>query len=181
MMAKKLIGIQWTNVRVKLGDLKPWARNPRMSSKAQAQRILKSFDEFGQVQVFAIGPKSEVYDGHQRLSALLTVHGEAHEIDARRSSRPLTEPERERLVLMLHAGATGAWDWDALSNWDTDLLAQSGFDDELLKQINRDAAAVMEFLDAGPNFEPVGEDEQGRLDQKSPIKCPHCGEKFVPV
>ena len=31
-----------------------------------------------------------------------------------------------------------------------------------------------------PDFQPVGIDEQGRLDQKSPITCPHCGEEFVP-
>jgi hypothetical protein len=31
-----------------------------------------------------------------------------------------------------------------------------------------------------PEFEPVGIDEQGRLDQKSPIKCPYCGEEFIP-
>jgi len=31
-----------------------------------------------------------------------------------------------------------------------------------------------------PNFQPVGIDEQGRLDQKSPITCPECGAEFVP-
>lgn len=31
-----------------------------------------------------------------------------------------------------------------------------------------------------PDFSPVGADEQPRLDQKSPITCPHCGEEFVP-
>ena len=29
-------------------------------------------------------------------------------------------------------------------------------------------------------FNAAGEDEQGRLDQKSPVTCPHCGETFVP-
>jgi len=32
-----------------------------------------------------------------------------------------------------------------------------------------------------PNgFGAAGEDEQGRLDQKSPITCPECGHEFVP-
>jgi len=37
-------------------------------------------------------------------------------------------------------------------------------------------------FDAGevPDFQPVGADEQPRLDQKAPITCPHCGEEFVP-
>ena len=50
-------------------------------------------------------------------------------------------------------------------------------------------AADFEPLDLGgwgfvsdevPDFQPVGIDEQGRLDQKSPITCPHCGESFIP-
>ena len=32
-----------------------------------------------------------------------------------------------------------------------------------------------------PNeFAAAGEDEQGRLDQKKPVKCPECGHQFVP-
>lgn len=31
-----------------------------------------------------------------------------------------------------------------------------------------------------PDFQPVGADEQPRLDRKSPITCPHCGAEFVP-
>ena len=31
-----------------------------------------------------------------------------------------------------------------------------------------------------PDFEPVGEDEQGKLDELEPkwIDCPHCGKEF---
>jgi ParB family chromosome partitioning protein len=29
-----------------------------------------------------------------------------------------------------------------------------------------------------PDFAPVGEDEQGRLDQKKPVTCPSCGHDF---
>jgi hypothetical protein len=31
-----------------------------------------------------------------------------------------------------------------------------------------------------PDFQPVGVEEQGRLDQKKPVTCPHCGEEFTP-
>lgn len=30
-----------------------------------------------------------------------------------------------------------------------------------------------------PNFAPGNEDDQGKLDEKKPIQCPSCGEKFV--
>jgi len=70
----------WTDVTISLGDLLPWSQNPRFSTKAQAARLLKSWKELGQFQTIAIGPQDEsgkapVYDGHQRLAALLTLHG----------------------------------------------------------------------------------------------------------
>lgn len=32
-----------------------------------------------------------------------------------------------------------------------------------------------------PDFQPVDESTQPRLDQKAPITCPHCGMEFVPA
>ena len=147
-MSKRNGVLTWSNIRVKLGALQPWADNPRLSSKRQAERILQSFGEFGQVQTIAIGPKLQVYDGHQRLSALLTLHGPAYTLDARQASRALTNAERKRLVLLLHSGAVGAWDWDALSGWDADLLQAGGLDAELLSQLNRDQAALISLLES---------------------------------
>lgn len=160
-MAKKADAIEWRNVRVKLGQLKPWGHNPRTSTKKQAARILESFKQFGQVQTVAVSPSFDVYDGHQRLSALLTLHGAGYEIDARQSSRALADDERRRLVIALHAGAQGAWDWDLLSGWDESLLTSAGMDAELLEQMNRDATALREMLN-GMEHEstsaPAGED-----------------------
>jgi hypothetical protein len=138
--------ITWTNITVRLGDLKPWELNPRQSSKAQAQRILRSFERFGQVEIIAVGPSFEVYDGHQRLSALRTLHGENFEVDARQSSRSLTEQERRELVVSLHAGAVGSWDWERVSSWDASDLQGWGMDKDLLKSWNNDANNLKELL-----------------------------------
>src|SRR5690606_36358240 len=105
--------------------LKPWEHNPRHSTRAQTERILKSFERFGQAALICIDPDNNVLDGHQRLSALLAVHGPGYRVDARRSSRPLTDDERRGLVLAL-ANATGSWDWDSLSSWDTGALSEWG-------------------------------------------------------
>lgn len=71
-----------------------------------------------------------------------------------------------------------------LATWDDETLAS------LLQSLPEDAR-----LDAGydldslnevlnrltpPEFDPVGIDDQSRLDQKSPIECPSCGHSFVP-
>jgi hypothetical protein len=140
------MSVTWSNVQVTLGELQPWADNPRLSSKRQAQRLLDSWRQFGQVQTVAIGPQNEVYDGHQRLSALLTVHGPSYQVDARRSDRELTDEERRALVVTLHAGAVGSWNWDAIANWDAGELQEWGFDSETLTTWQRDVGALGNLL-----------------------------------
>jgi DNA modification methylase len=150
---------------VRLGDLKPWASNPRQSSKAQAKRILRSFERFGQVEVVAIGPGFEVYDGHQRLSALLTIHGEDYMLDARQASRALSDAERRELVVSLHAGAVGSWSWDALSSWSADELTGWGMDKDLLKSWNNDANNLKELLQS----EQPGADAEPQTDRAAEL------------
>jgi hypothetical protein len=145
-MVQAMSDLVWTNVTVKLGDLKPWSDNPRMSTKAQAKRLLASFDKFGQVQTVAIDPDCGVLDGHQRLSALLTIHGADYAIDARQSSRPLSEQERKELVISLHAGAVGGWDWEKVSGWNSADLQGWGMDGDLLKSWNNDTNNLKELL-----------------------------------
>ena len=100
------------------------------------------------MKTVAIGPSNEVYDGHQRLSALLTVHGPSYQVDARRCSRELTDEERRALVVTLHAGAVGSWDWDALSGWDAGELQQWGFDGDTLMNWQKDVTTLDAFLES---------------------------------
>lgn len=120
--------ITWANEKRKLQDLMPWDRNPRQINQEQAKRLVKSFDEFGQVETIAIGPGNEVYNGHQRLNVLMQQHSGEYEVEVRVSSRALTEKEREKLTIFLHKGTTGEWDFDALANYfDTADLLDWGF------------------------------------------------------
>lgn len=142
-MKKSII---WTNCKVKLGDLKTWDKNPRKSTKEQAERILQSIDEFGQADVFLVGPDNDVYNGHQRLSALLVKYGKKHVVDARRASRKLSEQERKKLTAFLHAGATGGWDWKALEDWDATELQEWGMDKDLLKSWKTDFSSLQMII-----------------------------------
>ncbi len=122
--------ITWVNDVVTLGELKPWDRNPRQIMVEQAKRLRESFEQFGQVEVIAIGPKNEVYNGHQRLNVLKKEYGVDFELQCRRSSRPLTEHEREKLTIYLHKGTSGEWDFDILANeFDVEDLLQWGFEE----------------------------------------------------
>ena len=132
----------WTPVKIKLGQIQPWTDNPRMSTKAQAQRLIKSERRLGQIQTLAIGPmidgKYPLYDGHQRVSSWLTVKTPDFEVMALQSNRPLTDDERREVAVLLHT-ATGSWDWNALSGWSAADLREWGMDKDTLSGWNNDA------------------------------------------
>jgi len=70
----------------------------------------------------------------------------------------LAEIDRPALKDLLEELDTGALDME-LTGFTEDALA------ELMEQVH---------------FDPVSEDEQGRLDEKAPVKCPECGHEFTP-
>lgn len=120
--------ITWTNEKRTLGELEPWPRNPRQIRRDQAERLVQSFEDYGQVETLALGPNGEVYNGHQRLNVLMDKYGPDYEVDVRVASRALSEKERERLTVFLHHGAAGEWDWDLLANdFELDDLIEWGF------------------------------------------------------
>ena len=138
--------MNWTNVDVSLGDLKPWDRNPKRISKGHATRLLRLWNDFGQFQNVAIGPGGEVYDGHQRLSVLMAAYGPDYRIAARRSDRELTDAERERLTVEASVGTIGQFNWEELSGWNNDSLQGWGMDSEMLHEWNEGASALRELL-----------------------------------
>lgn len=178
--------ITWTNISVRLGDLKPWARNPRQITKDQARRLAESFDEFGQVETIAVSPTLEVYNGHQRLAVLMQQHGADYQVEARQSSRALSEKEREKLTVYLHKGAAGQWDFDTLANeFEFDELVEWGFDEKELLGLDFGGGDPVE--DAGAQIDRAGElrekwgVETGQLWQlgEHRLICGDCTDRAV--
>jgi ParB family chromosome partitioning protein len=56
-------------------------------------------------------------------------------------------------------------------------LKADGVDLDELGFTDKDMAELCGIV---PNFAPSSEEEQGKLDEKNPITCPHCGEIFTP-
>jgi DNA modification methylase len=142
--------ITWTPVRVRLGQIRPWDKNPRMSSRRQAERLIKSERDLGQIQTLAIGPADNdglypLYDGHQRCKAWFTVKGAEFELWAMQSNRPLREEERRQAAILVHT-ATGGWDWQSLSGWSAAEMNEWGMDADTLKGWKADVSALGEFL-----------------------------------
>jgi hypothetical protein len=174
--------ITWTPSTAKVGDLLPkgWKRNPRYSTASTASALAAQLAEFGQYYEVLLDGNG-IIDGHQRVAAWAKAHGRDFVVTVNTAERNLTEAEREIFTLRNHAGAMGAWNFEELGNWDIDTLAIGGFGEEMLEGLNQQQAFLMELLGKDgvvPNFEPVSEDEQPRLDEKSPVYCPHCGENI---
>jgi len=141
----------WSTTRVKLGDLTPWPRNPRRINDAQSARLLDSFDSFGQVELIALGPNNEVYNGHQRLKVLAAKHGPDFELEARVCSRELSETEREKLTIYLHKGAAGDFDLEVLlKEFDPVLLDAWGMPDLNIPDVAEDEWKEMPEFDGTP-------------------------------
>ena len=158
--------ITWQNIRVKLGALIPWERNPKKITKTAARRLLKNLEDFGQWQDVAVGPDLEVYDGHQRLNTWSAAYGPDFEIDAKQSSRALAEDERERFVIEAHVGAVGQFDFDALESFSMPVLMEAGFDSEYLAQVNKDADKLKGLLSGG-EADPV--DAEPQIDRAAEL------------
>jgi len=161
----------WTPIKIKLGDIIGWEHNPRLSNKAQAQRLIESEKRWGQPMAFAVSPLKDgkvfLYDGHQRFSSWITVYGENYEVDARQSDIFLTEEERLEFVVTMHAAATGSWDWQKLSSFPAPKLIEMGFDNELKKQYDFDANNIKELLNS-EQAEPV--DAEPQIDRAAELQ-----------
>lgn len=160
----------WKPITIRLGDVIPWQHNPRMSTKAQALRLIDSEKEFGQPQPFSVSPtengKVELYDGHQRYSAWLTVYGEEYRVNASQCSRHLSHEERQKFVITMHAGAVGSWDWQIVSGWDAPKVTGWGMDKDLLKGWNSDSNNLKELL---RSQEPETADAPAQVDRAAEL------------
>lgn len=172
---QELEPVEWTFVEVALGELTPWDANPKTSTAKDHDKITTSFDELNQFQTVAISPTGDVYDGHQRLSALLAKHGSQFKVKALQSSRHLTEEERKKIAI--YSRQIGRWNWDILSNWEPDNLIEWGLDKDLLSQWGEDFGALKTFLESE---EDPPEDDNYTRKIEAPTYTPSDEQPEIP-
>lgn len=91
----------------------------------------------------------------------------------KRTDLAYDDPRAKELAIADNRASETGLEWDAevlaaLADDGVD-LSQFWFEDELA-----------DVLDVVPDFEPVGIEEQGRLDEKAQVECPECGHRFTP-
>jgi ParB-like chromosome segregation protein Spo0J len=177
-MPKRKNPPEWTTIQYPLGKLIPWEQNPADISEHDAQHLAKSIQKFGLVVPFvAAEPVNgkeglQLCDGHQRRNVELEILKllPTDKVDVRVPDRKLTMAERKELAVRLRKNV-GRFDNDMLLNvYERDELIDYGF--------NQDELENLGFII--PDFQPVGIDEQGRLDEKKKAVCPECGHEFTP-
>jgi hypothetical protein len=158
--------------RVKASELAPNPRNWKKHPEAQANAlrgILAEVGYAGAVLARETPDGLQLIDGHLRAELTPDQKIPVLVLD-------VTEAEADKILATFDPlGAAAETDPQKLG--------------ELLASIETESEAVQAMLDGlaeehgidvcEPNFEPVGEDEQSRLDEKALVKCPECGHEFT--
>lgn len=159
---------------IPIADLIPYARNSRTHSDQQVAQVAASIREFGFTNPVLIDSEDGIIAGHGRVMAARKLN--MAEVPCIRLEH-LTETQKRAYIIADNKLALNSgWDEEMLGLELADLreedfdLGLVGFNaDEIESALNPDE----------PNFSPGTEEDQGKLDEKSPIECPHCRKFFV--
>ena len=168
----------------KLAAYRPQQVNANKHTPRGMSMLEGEIRKVGYVAPMTAAADGEVFDGSARLETSADVYGLDVEpiIVHSDGTRPIihvrddipTASDPRAIAASLAANRIAelnlAWNPDALQ-----ALQQQGAD--LSAYFREDELA--ELLSIVPAFEPVGIDEQGRLDQKVPVQCPQCGHEFI--
>lgn len=153
-------------------DLLPYARNSRTHSDAQVAQIAASVREFGWTNPVLIDGENGIIAGHGRVLAARKLG--IDEVPCIELAG-LTDTQRRAYIIADNKLAlNGGWD-DELLAIELHELNAADFDMSL---IGFDATGLSLAMGLGADFEAGSEEDQGKLDEKSPIECPACGHEF---
>jgi ParB-like chromosome segregation protein Spo0J len=161
--------------QIRTSDLIPYARNSRTHDDAQVAQIAGSIREFGFTNPVLIDADNGIIAGHGRVMAAGKLGMD--KVPCIRLAH-LTETQRRAYVIADNKLAMNAgWDEELLGLELAD-LREVDFD---LGLMGFDAEEIEAALNPNePDFAPGTEDDQGKLDEKNPIECPHCHKFFTP-
>jgi len=165
-----------------LADFRPLGegRNPNKHTPQGLGQLEAAMDRQGYVAPMTAAADGSILDGNARLEKAATKFpGVAPLVVAHDGTRP---------VIMIRTDIASADDplaRDIIVAANRIAEVDLDYDLGVLREFAVDGLDLAPFeFEAGfidtPDFQPVGEDEQGRLDQKAPVTCPGCGLEFIP-
>jgi len=147
-------------------------RNWRIHPLSQQDALKGVLEEVGWVQQVIVNKRTgNLIDGHLRC-----------QLAAREGNTTipvvyvdLEETEEDLILSTLDPiGAMAATDKQKLDELFRDIQSDNENIQKLITEIGAKEGIIP------PDFEPVGIDEQGRLDEKAKVTCPECGHEFTP-
>lgn len=183
---------------MKVKELVSNPKNPRTITDAKLKLLEKTLAEFGDLSGVVFNRKTkQLVGGHQRLKhfrqdaaiiiekkyAKPTKTGTIAEgfIDYKgerfRYREVHWDEKREKAANLAANKGAGEWDFSLVGEWMRD-LQDLKFDLDLTGFGANEREPLLHELE-DVNFEAGTEADQGKLDQKKPVTCPHCGEDFV--
>lgn len=165
-----------------IADLTPDPRNARRHTPRNVGMIEKALHEVGAARSIVIDETGKVLAGNATIEAaaqagierVQVVDADGETIIAVRRS-DLSEVQKTKLALYDNRAAE-------LADWEPEVLASIALDDDGALEglfTGEELQAIVDMVNV-PDFQPVGIEEQGRLDQKKPVICPECGHEFTP-
>ena len=114
--------------KVKLSEIKPNPKNPRLIKDEKFKKLVKSIKEFPQMlelRPIVVDENNIILGGNMRFKALKEAgHTEVSIVKA----NDLTEQQKDEFIVKDNVGF-GEWDWDSLANeWEVDKLEEWGLD-----------------------------------------------------
>lgn len=159
-------------------QLKAFQGNLKELSKERAEELKCQIKELGWIAPVFVWNDREILDGHQRMLVLPDLLKEGYTI----GDIPVVDIEAEtkrkaaKILLALNS-RYGVITDEGLYEFMDDM--DLNIDD--LANIKLPDVDLEGFKGAYfGEFEPAGEDEQGKLDEKAKVKCPECGAEFTP-
>lgn len=147
----------------KIERVKPYEKNPRKNDQA-VDAVAESLEKFGFRQPLVVDKDGVLIVGHTRLKAAIKLG--LKEVPVHVADLDDVSAKAYRLADNQTANLA-EWDFSALS-----------LELKELKDLDFDMSGFrFDAIDIG-NFQPVGIDEQGKLDEKKMTKCPECGCEF---
>lgn len=175
--------------------MKHYHKNPRQITEKQFSQLKEWLEEYGDLSGIVHNVKTdELIGGNQRAEAMYFIGNGAKPVITQRYKKPTKQgtiaqgyfeykgerfnyrqvqwsAKKAEAANIIANKAGGSFDFDILANeFEVGDLLNWGFSE---KELQIGGMVV-------PDFQPVGIDEQGRLDQKSPVVCPNCKHEFVP-
>jgi len=159
-------------------DLKPDLKNARRHGPRNIGMLVDALHQVGAARSIVIDEDNTILAGNGVMEAaaeagitkLQIVEADGETVIAVRRRGLSIE---QKLKLALYDNRTAE-----LAEWDADTL-------QALQQQGADLSAyfreeeLVGLLNITPAFAPGTIDDQGRLDQKSPVTCPKCGHEFT--